>query len=89
MSDKFKNRYRIPSARLLNWDYSSNAAYIITICTADRKHYLGTIVNTKMKLSSIGEFAYKCWLETPNHFPHFYLEEFVVMPNHVHGILMI
>lgn len=89
MSDKFRNRYRIPSARLSKWDYSSNAAYFITICTADRKHYLGTIIDTKMQLSSIGEFAYKCWKDIPNHFPHFYLDEFVVMPNHVHGIVMI
>ena len=89
MSDKFKNRYRIPSARLSNWDYSSNGAYFITICTAYRKHYFGNIINATMQLSSIGEFAFKCWKEIPNHFPHFYLDEFVVMPNHVHGIVMI
>jgi len=89
MSDKFKNRYRIPSARSSNWDYSSNAAYFITICTVDRKHYLGAIIDAEMQLSSIGECAYKCWKEIPNHFPHFYLEEFVVMPNHIHGIVMI
>lgn len=89
MSDKFRNRYRIPSARLSNWDYSGNSAYFITICTANRKHYLGTIIDTKMQLSPIGEFACKCWKEIPNHFPHFYLDEFVVMPNHVHGIVMI
>jgi len=89
MSDKFKNRYRISSARLSNWDYSSNAAYFITICTVDRKHYLGAIIDAEMQLSSIGECAYKCWKEIPNHFPHFYLDEFVVMPNHIHGIVMI
>ena len=89
MSGKFKNKYRITSARLSNWDYSSNASYFITICTANREQYLGTIINAKMQLSYIGEFAYKCWKEIPNHFPHFYLDEFVVMPNHVHGIVMI
>ena len=60
MSEKFKNKYRISSARLSNWDYSSDAAYFITICTANREHYLGTIINAKMQLSPIGEFAYKC-----------------------------
>ena len=89
MSDKFKNKYRITSARLSNWDYSSNASYFITICTANREHYFGTIIDAKMQLSSIGEFAWKCWKGIPNHFPHFYLDEFVVMPNHVHGIVMI
>ena len=89
MSDKFKNRYRIPSARLSNWDYSSNASYFITICTANREHYLGTIIDTKMRLSPIGKFACKCWKEIPNHFPHFNLDEFIVMPNHFHGIVMI
>ena len=89
MSDKFKNKYRITSARLSNWDYSSNASYFITICTANREHYFGTIIDPKMQLSPIGQIACKCWKEIPNHFPHFYLDEFVVMPNHVHGIVMI
>ena len=89
MSDKFKNKYRITSARLSNWDYSSNASYFITICTANREHYFGTIINKKMQLSPIGKFACKSWKDIPNHFPHFYLDEFVVMPNHVHGIVMI
>lgn len=89
MPGKFKNKYRISSARLSNWDYSSNAAYFITICTADRKHYFGNILNLSMQLSKVGEFAKKCWMNIPDHFPHFYLDAFVVMPNHVHGIVMI
>lgn len=43
--DKFQNKYRIPSARLRTWDYGSNAAYFLTICTADREHFFGEIVN--------------------------------------------
>jgi REP-associated tyrosine transposase len=42
-----------------------------------------------MRLSHVGEYAHKCWKAIPNHFPHFYLDEFVVMPNHVHGIIVI
>ena len=89
MSDKFRNKYRIPSTRLQNWDYSSNGYYFITICTKERKHNFGEIVDYKMKLSRIGEIAYKYWFEIPNHFSFVELDEFVVMPNHVHGILII
>jgi putative transposase len=46
MPDKFKNKYRIPSARASWWDYGSNAAYFITICTQNRKHYFGKIVES-------------------------------------------
>lgn len=89
MPDKFQNRYRISSARLSNWDYSSNASYFITICTANRQHYFGGTKNSEMQLSKIGEYATECWMNIPNHFPYFYLDEFVVMPNHVHGIVLI
>ena len=60
MPDKFQNRHRISSARLSNWDYSSNAAYFITVYTASRQHYLGVIINSEMKLSKIGEYATEC-----------------------------
>jgi putative transposase len=89
MPDKFLNTYRIPSARLSNWDYSSNAAYFLTICTANRQHYFGEIINSEMQLSKIGEYATECWMNIPSHFPYFYLDEWVVMPNHVHGIVLI
>ena len=89
MPDNFRNKYRISSARLSTWDYSSNGAYFITICTKDREHYFGEIVDSKMKLSGIGVFAITCWANIPNHFPHFHLDEFIIMPNHIHGIVMI
>jgi len=89
MPDKFLNRYRITSARLSNWDYSSNAAYFLTICTANRQHYFGEIINSEIRLSKIGEYATECWMNIPNHFPYFYLAASVVMPNHVHGIVLI
>ena len=87
--EKFKGKYRIPSARLQNWDYGWNAAYFVTICTQDRKHYFGEIINGKMRLSKIGESAEKCWIEIPKHFPFVKLDEFVLMPNHIHGIIEI
>jgi REP element-mobilizing transposase RayT len=88
-SDKFQNKYRIPSARAKWWDYGNNAAYFITICTAYRKNYFGRIINGKMALSDIGKIADDCWMNIPKHFPFVDLGEFVVMPNHVHGIIII
>ena len=87
--EKFKGKYRIPSARWAAWDYGHNAAYFITICTANRDHYFGKIVNGEMIVSAIGQSALNCWHEVPAHFPFVVLDEFVVMPNHVHGIVVI
>ncbi|MFT5749930.1 MAG: putative transposase [Ancylomarina sp.] len=89
MSDKYKGRYRIESARLKSWDYGWNAAYFVTICTHCREHYFGDIVDGRMQLSEIGQLANKYWLEIPKHFPFVELDAFVVMPNHLHGILVI
>ncbi len=89
MSDKYKNKYRIASTRLQNWDYGWNASYFITICTKNRKHYFGKIVNKKMQLTELGQTAYECFQEIPKHFPFVVLGEFVIMPNHVHGIIII
>ena len=88
-SDKFRNKYRIASARAQWWDYGNNAAYFITICTAHRENYFGKITNGKMILSEIGEIASKCWAETPQHFPFVDLDMYIVMPNHLHGIVII
>ncbi len=89
MADKYQNKYRIPSARLPAWDYSSNAAYFITICTTNREYFFGEIIDGKMQLSETGKMANHFWLEIPNHFLFVTLDEFVVMPNHIHGIIVI
>ena len=89
MQNNFKNKYRIPSARLKTWDYSKNGAYFITICTQNREHFFGNIQNGMMQLSEIGKLAERYWLEIPEHFPFVELGNFVVMPNHFHGILII
>lgn len=89
MQNKFKNKYRIPSTRLQTWDYSKNGAYFITICTQNREHFFGNIQNGMMQLSEIGKLAERYWLEIPEHFPFVELGNFVVMPNHFHGILII
>ncbi len=91
LSDKYKNKYRIPSARAEFWDYSSCAAYFITICTAKRLHYFGEIENGQMKLSEIGLIAQAEWLKSAELRPdmNLFLGEYVIMPNHFHGIIAI
>ena len=89
MSEKFKGKYRNESARLQNWDYGSDAAYFITICTKDREHFFGEIQNGQMQVSPAGAIAYVLWNEIKNHAKNVELGEFVVMPNHVHGILIL
>jgi len=89
MSQKFKNKYRIPSSRLQNWDYGANGAYFITICTNNREFYFGKIIDSKLEASELGILAEKYWLDIPEHFPYVELGNFVIMPNHVHGILII
>jgi putative transposase len=85
---KFQNKYRNESARLQYWDYGTDAAYFVTICTAGREHYFGEISDSKqIELSEIGQFANKCWSEILTHFPFVVLDAFVVMPDHIHGII--
>ena len=87
--EKFQNTYRIPSARWQSWDYRWNGAYFVTICTNDKKCYLGEITDGKMKLSGVGILADVFWHEIINHAQDVELCEFVVMPNHIHGILIL
>ncbi len=89
MQNKFQNKYCIPSTRLQTWDYGTNGAYFITICTQNREHFFGTIQNDNMQFSKIGKLAEQYWMEIPNHFSFIELGNFVVMPNHFHGILII
>jgi REP element-mobilizing transposase RayT len=88
-ADKYQGKYRIPSARWQQWDYGANAAYFVTICTAQRERFFGEIVQDEMQLSEIGQIAYQYWLQIPAHFPFAVLDQFVIMPNHVHGIIVI
>lgn len=87
--DKYKGKYRISSTRLQHWDYGSNAAYFITICTKNRACHFGEVTNGKMKLSAMGHIANSCWYEIPHHFPFVELGAHVIMPNHVHGMVII
>lgn len=87
--ERFNNKYRIASARAQWWNYGWNGAYFITICTANREHFFGEIQTGKMILSPAGVIADVLWYEIPNHHPNVELGDFVVMPNHIHGILIL
>lgn len=85
----FRLRYRIKTARIPNWNYASPGLYFVTMCTRSRIEWFGCVENGKMVLSPIGETADACWREIAKHFPFVVLDEWVVMPNHVHGVLRI
>jgi putative transposase len=89
--DSSKNKYRIPSSRLATWDYGSSGAYFITICTAKHMHRFGKVDSDGMKLNRLGEIVNIEWENTIALRPDMNLElgEYVVMPNHFHGILLI
>jgi putative transposase len=89
MAEKHQNKHRRISARARWWNYGLDAAYFVTICTADRRYYFGNVINSKMTLSQTGVVANSCWYEILNHAKNVQLGEFVVMPNHVHGIVIL
>ncbi|HEX6899104.1 MAG TPA: transposase [Thermoanaerobaculia bacterium] len=84
----FRNRYRIPSARLVSWDYRWAGGYYVTICTLGRVHWFGEVVDGEVLLSRIGEVIALEWLKIPRSHPRVILDEWIVMPDHLHGILI-
>jgi putative transposase len=89
MSNRYKGIYRGQTFRLKNWDYGSAGIYFVTICTQNKEHYFGTIENGEMRLSAIGQIVKSNWMEILEQFSIVQLDEFVVMPNHIHGILIV
>lgn len=77
------------SCRLKGWDYSGDGYYFVTICMNNGENFFGDIFQWKMKLSAIGKIAQKYWQDIPNHFNNAFLDEFIIMPNHLHGIVVI
>jgi putative transposase len=87
----FKGLYTEKSLRNPKHDYGSYSWYMITIMTSNRKDYFGTLAETdncpSLRTTIIGEYAVKCWKEIPDHYPQILLDDFVFMPNHLHGLL--
>ena len=77
------------SIRLKGYDYSQEGIYFVTICIQDRKCLFGEITDGEMLLSALGTIAYREWMQTPEIRKNVELDAFVVMPNHIHGIIII
>ena len=77
------------SIRLKNYDYASDGYYFVTICTKNKSECFGEIIDGKMVLNEIGKIANQCWLEIPKYFPDAILDEHIIMPNHIHGVIAI
>lgn len=85
----FKNKYRIESIRLKEYDYSWSGYYFITICTKNRENLFGKIINNKMMLSAFGQLVKRHWQQISKIQNNISLDAFIVMPNHFHGIIII
>ena len=77
------------SIRLKNHKYTEENAYFLTICTKHKQCLFGDIKESKVRLNRLGVIAFHCWQKIPEHFSHIELDIFVIMPNHLHGILWI
>jgi len=87
MRHLFANRYRVDSARHESWDYSNPGWYFVTFCTHQRCTCLSEIVEGQVRLTSIGEIVAEEWTKTPVVRPNLVLGSFVVMPDHLHGLI--
>jgi putative transposase len=75
------------SLRIPHYDYHQANGYFVTICTHNRACLFGTIENAQMLLNEWGKIAQLCWLEIPKHLPNIEIGEYVIMPNHMHGLI--
>jgi putative transposase len=83
------NKHHRRSIRLKGYDYTKAGAYFITICTTQREHVFGDIVNGEMQLSRYGETVRLNWDNLPKRYRNVELDAFIIMPNHVHGIIVL
>lgn len=77
------------SVRLRGYDYAQEGMYFITICTKNMIHFFGEVENEEMKLNDFGEIAHREWEKIPERWPHVELGAFQIMPNHMHGVLLV
>lgn len=83
------NHHQRRSVRLPGFNYGSIGKYFITICSHRKTHLFGVILHGEMQLNELGLAVQRCWQALPSHFPHVELDQFVIMPNHIHGIISI
>ncbi len=77
------------SIRLQGYDYTNAGIYFVTICCYQRQHLFGEIDNGEMRINAIGQIVSNLWQKIPQHFPNVELDGFILMPDHLHGIIMI
>ena len=82
-------RYNRRSIRLRGYDYTRDGAYFVTICTEDRAHVFGRVVDGEMHSNAYGREVANCWLWLAEQYPYVRLDEWIVMPDHIHGIVVI
>lgn len=85
MTDRFHRR----SIRLRGYDYRQAGAYYVTVCTHERVHLFGQVLDGTMRNSPMGDIVQRCWDAIPEHMPRVVLDACVIMPNHMHGIVVI
>lgn len=85
---KYQNKYRVETIRHKEWDYSSPWWYFVTINTKGHINMFGDIVNENMVLNNLGNVVDKYWKDIPVHFSNVELDYHVIMPNHIHGIII-
>src|SRR3990172_4493997 len=85
----FRQRYRVESTRLRDWDYAAAGWYFVTICAHQQTCFFGEVVDGEMQLSAVGEIVAAEWQRSGHLRPNIGLDQWVIMPNHLHGILAI
>lgn len=75
--------------RLPDFDYSTEGTYFVTICVEERKSLFGEIVQGEMQLNDVGQMVHTIWTQLPEHYPGVQIGELIVMPNHIHGIIVL
>ena len=86
---RFKGKYRTETDRWRSWDYTSQAWYFITICTKGHDLLFGRVRDDHVSLSPLGKVAMDNWVQINPRVPDVHVDEFMIMPNHLHGILII
>lgn len=87
MHDLNVNNNGRQSRRLSSWDYGSNGNYFVTICTDQKVPYFGHMENSNLVGTEVGNYTKQCWELIPGHYPFVELDTFILMPDHLHGIL--
>ena len=89
VNELFLGQYQSGSQRLPDWDYAAPGRYSVTLCTKERNPYFGEIVDGEMKRNEMGEVAHNYWIEIPSHHSNVSIDEFIIMPDHIHGIFLL